>query len=121
MFFGLCNSPATFQAFMDEIFRMEIIGNLIIVYMDDILIFSATKEGLRKTTPEVLRYLQDNDLYLKPEKCAFEQEQVKYLGLIITPDHIAMDPIKLAGIAEWLTLAKAKDVQKFLGFANFYR
>lgn len=121
MFFGLCNSPATFQAFMDEIFRMEITANLIIVYMDDILIFSPTLEGLRKTMRDVLNRLRDNDLYLKPEKCSFEQEQVEYLGLIITPDHIAMDPVKLAGIAEWPTLSKAKDIQRFLGFANFYR
>lgn len=121
MFFGLCNSPATFQSFMDRIFKFEILGNMIIIYMDDILIFAATKEELRHKTRHVLKKLRKNDLYLKPEKCAFKKQIIKYLGLIIKPDHIAMDPIKLAGIAKWPTPIKVKDIQKFLGFANFYK
>ena len=121
MFFGLCNSPATFQAFMDDIFRDEIAQNLIIVYMDDILIFAPTEEELQRCTELVLSKLLLNDLFLKPEKCGFKLQQVEYLGLIISPDHIAMDPTKLSGIMEWPTPTKPKDVQKFLGFANFYQ
>ena len=72
MFFGLCNSLATFQAFMDDIFRDEIAQNLIIVYMDDILIFAPIKEKLQRCIELVLNKLLLNDLFLKPEKCRFK-------------------------------------------------
>ena len=121
MFFGLCNSPATFQAFMDDIFRIEIIGDVVVIYMDDILIFAETKEELRAKTEAVLQKLQDNNLFYKPEKCHFEMQQVSYLGFIIQPGHVKMDPVKVDGIARWPTPSKPKDVQQFLGFANFYR
>ena len=106
---------------MDDIFRDEIAQNLIIVYMDDILIFAPTEEELQRYMELVLSKLLLNDLFLKPEKCGFKLQQVKYLGLIISPDHIAMDPTKLSGIMEWPTPTKPKDVQKFLGFVNLYR
>ena len=121
MFFGLCNSPATFQAFMDDIFRTEIIGNMVIIYMDDILIFAKTREELRKKTEAILQKLKDNDLFCKPEKCHFETQEVNYLGFIIRPGHIEMDPVKIDGITKWPTPTKVKEVQQFLGFANFYR
>ena len=121
MFFGLCNSPATFQAFMDDIFRAEITSDAIIIYMDDILIFGRTLEELRTKTRTVLSKLRDNNLCLKPSKCKFEQERVDYLGMIITHNHIEMDPVKLSGIRDWPTPTKVKHVQQFLGFANFYR
>lgn len=66
MFFGLCNSPATFQRFMDDIFRIEIVDGGIVIYMDDILIFASTLPELREKTFKVLQILKDNDLYLKP-------------------------------------------------------
>ena len=72
MFFGLCNSPATFQAFMDDIFRDEIAQNLIIVYMDNILIFAPMEEELQRRTELILIKLLLNDLFLKPEKCRFK-------------------------------------------------
>jgi hypothetical protein len=121
MFFGLCNSPATFQAFMDDIFQVEITENEIIIYMDDILIFARSKEELTRKTRNVLQKLQDNNLCLKPEKCEFEKEQIEFLGMVISPDNIEMDPIKLSGIRDWPTPTKVKHVQQFLGFANFYR
>src|SRR6266567_5992850 len=80
MFFGLCNSPATFQAMMDAIFKDPIHEGWVIVYMDDILIFSKTKEELEERTKRILQILQDNDLYLKPKKCFFCQEKIEYLG-----------------------------------------
>lgn len=123
MFFGLCNSPATFQAFMDNIFRDEITRGSIIVYMDDILIFGNTKEELQEKTRTVLSKLRDNHLCLKPTKCKFAQSEVEYLGMIISHDKIAMDPAKpkLSGIRNWPTPTRVKHVQQFLGFANFYR
>ena len=99
MFFGPCNSPATFQHMMDTIFSDMIDKNKIVVYMDDILIFAKTKEELTKTTKEVLKRLMENDLYLKLEKCEFEKQRMEYLGYIISPEKIEMDPAKLNGIA----------------------
>ena len=76
MFFGMCNSPATFQAMMDSIFKDMIEGTLIIVYMDDILIFAKTQEELEWITKTVLQRLRDNDLFLKPKKCKFNKDGV---------------------------------------------
>lgn len=121
MFFGLCNSPATFQAFMDDIFREEIAKGEVIIYMDDMLIPGRTKEELRERTNAILRKLRDNHLCLKATKCKFEQTEVEYLGMIISHDRIAMDPTKLSGIRDWPTPTRVKHVQQFLGFANFYR
>jgi hypothetical protein len=121
MLFGLCNSPATFQAMMDHIFRDMIIEGWISIYMDDILIFSKNKEEHRLRTLRVLQRLRDNDLFLKPEKCKFDVQEVEFLGLIIRPDHISMDPAKLAGIKDWPVPTTVKGVRSFLGFGNFYR
>jgi len=74
MFFGMCNSPATFQTMMNTIFAPLIIKNLILVYMDNILIHAPTRKQLHKTTKEVLKILQEHDLYLKPEKCQFAKQ-----------------------------------------------
>lgn len=121
MFFGLMNSPATFQSMMNELFKDLIDSGKVIIYMDDILVFTRTMEEHRAIVRQVLQRLQDNDLFLKPEKCVFEQDLVEYLGLIIFHDKIAMDPVKVAGIQDWPTPRTVKDVQSFLGFGNFYR
>ncbi|THH00880.1 hypothetical protein EW145_g7019 [Phellinidium pouzarii] len=121
MFFGLCNSPATFQMFMNDIFHIIITEEAILIYMDDILIFSDNLEDLRRKTNRVLRVLQDNDLFLKPEKCVFEVQEVEFLGMILRPDNIHMDPVKLAGIQQWPEPHTVKQLRSFLGFCNFYR
>ncbi|SJL16280.1 uncharacterized protein ARMOST_19800 [Armillaria ostoyae] len=121
MFFGLTNSPATFQWMMNDIFKDLIATGKITVYLDDILIFSKTLEEHRKTTRHVLALLRKHKLFLKAEKCEFEVLETEYLGVIISEGSIRMDPIKLAGIAEWPTPTKKKELQSFLGFANFYR
>ena len=101
MFFGLQNSPTMFQAMMDDYFRDMIDKEWIAIYMDDILIHARTKEDLEKKTKQVLEQLKEHDLYLKPEKCKFEQTEVEFLGMIISENTIRMDPIKLAGIRDW--------------------
>ena len=101
MFFGLRNSPATFQAMMDDYFRDMIDKEWIAIYMDDILIHARTKEDLEKKTKQVLEQLKEHDLYLKPEKCKFEQTEVEFLGMIISENTIRMDTIKLVGIRDW--------------------
>ncbi|THG98618.1 hypothetical protein EW145_g7394 [Phellinidium pouzarii] len=121
MFFGLCNSPATFQMFMNDIFRVIITEEAILIYMDDILIFSDNLEDLRRKTNRVLNVLRENDLFLKPEKCIFEVQEVEFLGMIIRPNNIHMDPVKLAGIQQWPEPHTVKQLRSFLGFCNFYR
>jgi len=98
MFFGLCNSPATFQAMMESIFEDEVHEGWIIIYMDDILIFSKTKKTLEEQTKRILQKLRDNDLFLKPTKCSFCLEKIEYLGMIIEEGRISMDSTKLKGI-----------------------
>ena len=121
MFFGLTNSPATFQTMMNEIFKELIDKGVVIVYIDGILIFTETLEEHRKVTREVLALLQKHKLYLKPEKCEFEKERIEYLGLIISNGKIEMDPVKIDGVASWPEPTCVKDLQSFIGFVNFYR
>src|SRR5713226_619998 len=102
MFFSLTNSPAMFQSMMNELFKDLIDTGLVLIYMDDILITTKMMEQHRELIKQVLQCLQDNNLFLKPEKCDFEKEQMDYLGLILKPGHIAIDPIKLQGIADSL-------------------
>ena len=121
MFFGMTNSPATFQHMMDTIFIHMIDKNEIIVYMDDILIFTATLEEHERIVKKVLEILAKNKLYLKAEKCDFEQTQIEYLGLIISAGKMEMDPVKIEGVSTWPVPTNVKQVQSFLGFVNFYR
>uniref|UniRef100_A0A0W0F642 Putative reverse transcriptase-rnase h-integrase n=1 Tax=Moniliophthora roreri TaxID=221103 RepID=A0A0W0F642_MONRR len=121
MFFGLSNSPATFQAFMNNILSDFIDEGWCVVYMDDILLFSKDQTEHRERTKQLMCRLQTHDLFLKPEKCKFDVTEVVFLGMVIWPGYIAMDPVKLAGIAEWEPLQTVKGVRMFLGFGNFYR
>src|SRR6266481_755926 len=120
MFFGLCNSPATFQTMMNNILCEFIHKGKVICYMDDILVYSHTLSEHQQIICQVLTTLQEWRLFLKPEKCKFEQKEVKYLRLVISKDHVAMDPMKVCRVMEWLTPMKVKEVQSFLGFVNFY-
>jgi len=100
MFFGLCNSPATFQTMMDNIFDDLIMEGVVVVYLDDILIFTETVEEHRMVTWRVMELLQKHNLFLKPEKCKFEKTEVEYLGVIISQNSIKMDPVKVARVTE---------------------
>ncbi|ESK86116.1 pro-pol protein [Moniliophthora roreri MCA 2997] len=121
MFFRLTNSLVTFQAFMNNILKEFIDEGWCVVYMDNILIFSDDIDIHRIRTKKVLEQLQENDLFLKPEKCKFEVTKMLFLGMVITPRHIAMDETKLVGIKDWGEPKTVKGVRSFLGFANFYR
>src|SRR5215472_5278787 len=90
-------------------------------YIDDILIYTETLEQHRESVKQVLEILKRNKLYLKAEKCEFEKSRIEYLGLIISPGKIEMDPVKVEGVSKWPTPGNVKDVQSFLGFVNFYR
>jgi hypothetical protein len=122
MFYGLTNSPSTFQKMMDDIFREELTQGWIKIYMDDILIAtSGTREEHLERVTQVLKKLHDHDLFLKPEKCKFARQLVNYLGVIIGKEGVKMDLVKLNGIINWPTPTMVTEVQSFLGFGNFYK
>ncbi|VDB94093.1 unnamed protein product [Peniophora sp. CBMAI 1063] len=121
MFFGLTNSPATFQTMINEVFRDMINEGVISIYMDDILVHTKDITQHRDIVQRVLQRLEENNLYLKPERCQFEQDQFEFLGLVISHNHLAMDLVKVAGVMDWPRLRNVKEVQSFIGFANFYR
>jgi len=121
MYFGFSNAPAIFQSMMNDILGDLIRIRLVMVYLDDILIFGTCLKEHRQLVKEVLKRLQFNDLYTKAEKYFFEQSSIKYLGVIISENKVQMDEEKLSGVLEWPVLTKVKQVQAFLGFANFYR
>jgi hypothetical protein len=122
MFFGLCNSPATFQSFMDDVFKEEIDSGEFGIYMDDILVATdGTMEHHIECIHHLLDKLKKVNLFLKPEKCTFHKEQIDYLGLIIGNGTVHMDPVKVEGITKWPIPTTVKQVRSFLGFCNFYR
>ncbi|KAJ1582560.1 hypothetical protein NDA11_006265 [Ustilago hordei] len=118
--FGLANAPAHFQSFINDIFR-DIIGIYVVVYLDDFLIFSDTEEAHVKHVTEVLTRLRSNRLFAKLSKCEFHTKTVEFLGYIIKPTGIEMDPEKVRTVKEWPMPESIHDIQRFLGFANFYR
>jgi hypothetical protein len=91
MFFGLTNSPATFQTMMNDIFTNMILEGVVVVYLDDILIFMKDLDEHRQITHQVLRRLAEHQLYLRPEKCEFEKTRIEYLRLIISENRVEMD------------------------------
>ena len=121
MYFGLTNSPATFQTLMNVIFADLIAEGKVAVYLDDILIWSNDLAQHRKVVREVLSRLQQYDLYLRPKKCQFEQAEIEYLGMIIREGQVSMDPTKTEAITSWPKPKNLRDVRSFIGFANFYR
>jgi hypothetical protein len=117
--FGLTNAPAVFQRFMNNIFR-DLFNINLIVYLDDILIFSKSKEECVDHVKEVLKQLQQNHLDCNPKKCNFFVDRVTYIGLVITPKGISMEEDNVQAFLEWPTPTFVKEVQSFLHFANFY-
>jgi len=106
---------------MNNIFQDLIAEGIMVVYLDDILIFTRMEEEHAKAIRRVLQVLQEHKLFLHPEKCEFYKERIKYLGLVISENEVSMDLVKVAGVREWPTLENKMDVQAFLGFVNFYR
>ena len=102
MFFGLCNSPTTFQAYMNHTFLDFIDEGWLIIYMDDMLIHSEDNPALhQERTKRVLQHLCEQRLALKLSKCSFDASEVKYLGLLVSAGAIKMDPTKLLAIKNW--------------------
>jgi len=118
--FGLTNAPSDFQAFINDVLQAYL-DDLCTAFLDDIFIYSNTLTEHKEQVYKVLKALSDAGLHLKPEKCHFHKQEVKYLGFIITTNGIKMDPEKVSCVLGWEVPRTVTDVQCFLGFANFYR
>jgi len=121
MFFGMMNSPATFQGMMNEIMRDLINEGKMAVFVDDVLVGIDSEEGHDEIVVEVLKWLEENDLYVKPEKCSWKTNKVNFLGVVMDQGKIEMEEDKVAGVLDWPTPRTVRDVRKFLGLANYYR
>jgi len=121
IFFGLMKPPATFQVMMNDILRDLINTEEVVAFMDDILIGTEEEEKHDEIVEEVLRRIEENDLYIKPEKCIYKVREIDFLGLVIGSGGIKMQEEKVAGVLKWPRPKTVKEVQKFLGLANYYR
>ena len=121
MFFGLTNSLATFQVMMNKLLRDLINTGKVAVFIDDVIVGTEMEEGHDELVVEVIKRLEENDLYMKLEKCKWKVREVDFLGVVIGPERIKMEKEKVKGVLEWPTPKCVKDIQKFLGLANYYR
>jgi len=121
MFFRMTNSPAIFQAMMNEILRDMINEGKVAAFVDNVLVGTEVEEGHDEIVEEVLKQLEENDLYVKPEKCVWKVRKIGFLGVIIGPNGIEIEKEKVDGVLSWLEPKNAKDIRKFLGLANYYR
>ena len=121
MFFGLTNSLATFQAMMNELLRDLINTGKVVVFIDNVIVGTEMKERHDELVVEIIKRLEENDLYVKLEKCKWKVREVGFLGVVIGPEGIKIEEEKMKGVLEWPTPKCIKDVQKFLGLANYYR
>jgi len=120
MFFGLINSPETFQAMMNELLRDLINMRKVAVFIDDVIVEMEEEEGHDELVVEVLKRLEENDLYIKPEKYKWKVREVGFLGVVIGPEGIKIEEKKMKGVLDWPIPKCVKDIQKFLELVNYY-
>ena len=118
--FGLCNAPSTFQRLMERVLE-GLVWKSVVVYLDDVVIFSNSVEEHIGHLREVLQRFQQENLKLKPRKCEFFREQVKYLGHTVSPAGVATDPGLIDKVVQWKVPTTVKEVRAFLGLAGYYR
>ena len=118
--FGLMNAPGTFQRIMNQVF-FDILDKNVIVYLDDILIFTKTEEEHRQILAEVFHRLAHYSLYVKEKKCALFLSQVEFLGHIVTAEGIRVQSGKIDAVKEWPQPRTVTELQQFLGLCNYYR
>jgi len=121
MYFGLTNSPITFQTMMNDLFRDLINQRDTAISIDDILVATDTEEGYDELVKEILKRLEENDLFVKPKKCKWKVREVEFLGVVIGPRGVEMQKEKVEGVLNWPVPQNVKEVQKFLGLTNYYR
>ena len=118
--FGLCNAPGMFQHYMNDMFQ-DFLDEFLVVYLDNMLIYSDNLKEHRKHMRKVLERLRDAGLFLKPSKCEFYIQKVEVLGSVIGPEGVRMDPAKVESVMAWPTPRSPHDIRMFQGLANFYR
>jgi len=121
MFFRITNLPAMFQAMMNGILRDLINKGKVVAFIDDVLVGTEMEKGHDEIVKEILKRLEENDLYIKLEKCVWKVRKIEFLGVIIGPNGIEMEAEKVDGVLNWPQPKNVKDVRKFLGLAKYYR
>ena len=121
MFFGITNLLATFQAMINKILRDMINEGKVAAFVDNILVGTETEEGHDKIVEEVLKRLEENDLYVKLEKCMWKVRKIGFLEVIIGPNGTEIEKEKVDGVLSWPEPKNVKNVRKFLGLTNYYR
>lgn len=118
--FGLTNAPATFCNLMNNVL-FDYLDDFVVVYLDDIVIYSRTLEEHVNHLSLVLSQLRKYTLYVKMEKCEFAQQEIRFLGHLVSKNQVRMDPKKVQAIVDWQAPRHVKDLRSFLGLANYYR
>ena len=120
IFFGLTNSPATFQVMINDLLRDLINKGNVTSFIDNVLVATETVKEHNKIVEEVLRHIEENNFYVKLEKYVQKVQEVEFLGVILGPDRIKMEKKKVKAVLKWLASRNVKDIQKFLGLVNYY-
>ena len=120
MSFGLTNSPAYFMSMMNKVF-MEFLDKFVVVFIDDILVYSKNEEEHKEHLRLVLEKLRKHQLYAKFSKCELWLKEVGFLGHVISGEGIAVDPSKIQSVTEWLAPVSVSEIRSFLGLAGYYR
>ena len=118
--FGLTNAPATFQATMNNLFQ-SFLRKFVLVFFDDVLIYSKTWKDHLTHLEQVLSILKENQFYAKMSKCTFGKEEVSYLGHVISKEGVKVDPEKIKSITEWPNPTNISKLRGFLGLTGYYR
>ena len=121
MFFGLTNLLATFQTIMNDLLRDMIEAGNVAVFINDVMVEIEIEKGHNEIVKEVLKRIAENDLFIKPEKHVWKVKEVGFLGVVIGLDRVKMEKEKVQRVVDWPVPRNVKDVQKFLGLANYYR
>ena len=120
MFFGITNLPAIFQVIMNKILRDLINKGKVTVFVDNVLVGTKTEEEHNEIVEKILWRLEENDLYVKLEKCMWKAREIGFLGVVIGPNGIEMEKEKVDEVLSWPELKNVKDVRKFLDLASYY-
>ncbi|KAJ3697247.1 hypothetical protein LUZ61_000952 [Rhynchospora tenuis] len=118
--FGLCNAPSTFQALMNEVFQ-PLLRKFVVIFFDDILIYSCSLETHLQHLHQVFQILRDNQLFVKSSKCTFAASEIAFLGHIISAVGVAADPSKLSAVSAWPLPTNQRQLRSFLGLTGYYR